>query len=51
MTLKWIKIVNTDLSYLILLMPLIIFCINTVKNERVILIVGKSQKLLNTLCN
>ena len=45
------KIVNTDLNYLILLMLLSIFCMNTLKNERVILIGGNSQKLLTTLCN
>ena len=48
---KWMEIVNTDLNYLILLMLLSIFCMNNLKNEQVILIVGNSQKLLSTLCN
>ena len=51
MTLKWLKIVNTYLNYLILLILLIIFWINDVKNERVVLIEKNIQKLLNTLCN
>ena len=38
MTLRWMKLMNTGLNYLILLMLLIIFCMNTLKNERVILI-------------
>ena len=32
-------------------MLLSIFCMNTLKNERVILIGGNSQKLLTNLCN
>ena len=42
---------ESDLNYLILLMLLHIFCMNTLKNERVILIGENSQKLLSTLCN
>ena len=30
-TLKWMKIVNTDLHYLILLMLFSVFCMNTLK--------------------
>ena len=43
--------VNTDLNYLILLMLLIIFCVNTPKNERVMLIGRNNHKLLSNLCN
>ena len=45
------KIVNTDLNYLILLMLLIIFRMNTLKNEQVILTGENTKKLLSTLCN
>ena len=45
MTLKWLKIVNTHLNYLILLILLIIFWINAVKNERVVLIEKKHPKV------
>ena len=46
MTSKWMKIVNTDLNYLILLMILIIFCMNSLRNEREILNEKKHSKII-----
>ena len=44
------KTVNIDLNYLVLLMLLIIFWMNTLEYERVILI-GENSKKLITLCH
>ena len=38
---------NKNINYLILLMLLIIFCMNTLKNGRVILIGEKQSKIIN----
>ena len=44
--LTWMKIVNANINYLVLLILLNIFCLDTLKNGRVILIEEKQSKII-----
>ena len=45
-TLTWMKIVNANINYLVLLILLNIFCLDTLKNWRVIFIEEKQSKII-----